>query len=110
MEVSPWSGAGQHKAEATVLAGSHKTVGSAVLANLAQDAGGNDRVGGINTYLPSKYEPRCEGKTSEQEKAPGSRASGYEEKESVCMGKYLSSLKMTWLWGPWVIAMALGSH
>lgn len=35
--------------------GSHERVGSAVLANLAQDAGGNDRVGGMNMmHLPSK--------------------------------------------------------
>lgn len=41
---------------------SHKRVESAVLANLAQDAGGNDRIGGMNMmYLPSKEKLKMQG-------------------------------------------------
>lgn len=42
--------------------GSHERVESTVLANLAQDAGGNGRVDGMNMmHLPSKEKLKMQG-------------------------------------------------
>lgn len=60
-----------------------------LLANLAQDAGSNDRVGVSRattnmTHLPSQDKLKDARAALGNKKAPGRKASGYEKKESVC--------------------------
>lgn len=79
-------------------------------ANLAQDAGGNDRVVGYpcNSEYGSqvKVNPeRREGRAWPR-KAPGRRARRYEKEACLCRGKGLSSLKMSCLRS----LTPLGSH
>lgn len=65
----------------------------------------------MNTlHLPSKDKPKDVRGGLGTKKAPGRRASGCEKKGCVYRGEYLSSLKMTWFWGPQVVATALGTH